>query len=704
MTASSADTLYVRNNATVLGSITAQTLVVQTVTSSVLFTTGSNKIGSSLSNVQELTGSVGITGSLAVNGAATVSTTLSISDDFTLASTNPQIKWNAGNLRFTSLTAGNVMVTVNETGSVGIGTTAPQATLDVRGKYYAIASIADNIVEVINSDTTNGYGLYVRAGGTATNRYVARFKNGADTDVMWLDKGGNVGIGTTTPSYSLQVEAPSNSIAAYFKAGGTAGYASIAFSGGTGTKIGAIATTTTGIFLGRANGTIGNQFGCEADIFISGSNGNVGMGTTSPNHLLTLSATASNKTEIGLYNTFNDASNRNWVIATNQTAFADFHLIQSNAQNGNPTSSGTTRLMINASGNVGIGTTSPTERLTVNAGAASSSTNYAKKNIVVNGGFTSGYSGTAIQSLLAGYDGTYYGTDIGYGYDGTGYPLMFSTNDDLSGNPIERMRINSTGVVLIGSTSTIDYLTRLRLNYASDSCYLDVSSGAGDASLRLTGNYGQIRNTTGSLYISCEGATGDMILRTGNTTERMRITNTGRVGIGINSPETTLDVSGTTRITGGGRFYMNNSIMMGYVLQHGDLANGDGSNTTVTDAKATNGTAKKRASGASSNTFFYGPYHTLPAGNYVAGFRMKVANNSSSSRIVSIDVSNVVAVSGASALAPNNFASSDTYQYFKIYFTVADPTAQIEFRGLSFVTGITDIFLDHILVMPNLMV
>ena len=63
------------------------------------------------------------------------------------------------------------------------------------GKIFTSASVADNIIEVINSDTTNGYGLYVRGGGTASGRYVARFKNGADSDVMWVGNSGNVGIG-----------------------------------------------------------------------------------------------------------------------------------------------------------------------------------------------------------------------------------------------------------------------------------------------------------------------------------------------------------------------------------------------------------------------------------------------------------------------------------------------------------------------------
>jgi len=84
----------VSGSITATGNITAQTLIVQTITSSVLFTTGSNIIGSSLSNIQQLTGSVGITGSLSVN-------------------TNGLF--------------------VSSSGNVGIGTTSPAFSLDVTG-------------------------------------------------------------------------------------------------------------------------------------------------------------------------------------------------------------------------------------------------------------------------------------------------------------------------------------------------------------------------------------------------------------------------------------------------------------------------------------------------------------------------------------------------------------------------------------------
>jgi hypothetical protein len=59
----------INSNLIVTGSITAQTLVVQTITSSVDFVTGSTRFGSSLStSTHQFTGSVSITGSLIVSG------------------------------------------------------------------------------------------------------------------------------------------------------------------------------------------------------------------------------------------------------------------------------------------------------------------------------------------------------------------------------------------------------------------------------------------------------------------------------------------------------------------------------------------------------------------------------------------------------------------------------------------------------------
>jgi hypothetical protein len=67
VSASYASTSSYADSFTVAGTLTAQTIIVQTITSSVEYVTGSTQFGSQLSNTHQFTGSVSITGSLAVN-------------------------------------------------------------------------------------------------------------------------------------------------------------------------------------------------------------------------------------------------------------------------------------------------------------------------------------------------------------------------------------------------------------------------------------------------------------------------------------------------------------------------------------------------------------------------------------------------------------------------------------------------------------
>ena len=65
-------TFTFNNNVTVTGTLTAQTLVVQTITASTEYSSGSNVFGNSLTNTQQLTGSVTVTGSLYVNNNSVI--------------------------------------------------------------------------------------------------------------------------------------------------------------------------------------------------------------------------------------------------------------------------------------------------------------------------------------------------------------------------------------------------------------------------------------------------------------------------------------------------------------------------------------------------------------------------------------------------------------------------------------------------------
>lgn len=69
------------SNALFTGTITAQTIVVQTITSSVSFVTGSTKFGELMSNTHQFTGSVSITGSLLATASwATMAVTASVAN------------------------------------------------------------------------------------------------------------------------------------------------------------------------------------------------------------------------------------------------------------------------------------------------------------------------------------------------------------------------------------------------------------------------------------------------------------------------------------------------------------------------------------------------------------------------------------------------------------------------------------------------
>ena len=94
----------------------------------------------------------------------------------------------------------DVMVMDND-GKVGIGTTSPDSKLDVRG---ASATPADGNQTLSITNTTGGTQLNI---GTAENSYGwIEAREGATLRNLLLNpNGGNVGIGTTSPSYKLQV-------------------------------------------------------------------------------------------------------------------------------------------------------------------------------------------------------------------------------------------------------------------------------------------------------------------------------------------------------------------------------------------------------------------------------------------------------------------------------------------------------------------
>ena len=268
--------------------------------------------------------------------------------------------------------------------------------------------------------------------------------------------------------------------------------------------------------------------------------------------------------------------------------------------------------------------------------------------------------------------------------------------------------IRATGNIIGGSsnisTSTICTIASTTLS-SSRGIVVDVNTTTNNAFVPVgfswASSVSNYNPTWGMAFkaINYNAGTADLAFYTAGSV-KMTVTDGGNVGIATTNPGARLDVSGTVKISDSGRLYINQFLPLGIVYRNDELADGDGSSTTVGNSDATNGNAKRRLATAPGGTMWYGPYTTIPAGTYIAHFRLKVADNSSGAQILTIDVTNVVSAGGV-AIRPNAFAASNRYQYFKIPFTVTDPTSVIEFRGLSFVGGVTDIYLDHVMILPG---
>ena len=171
------------DNFTVGGTLTAQTINVQIITSSIEFNTGSTRNGSTTANTHQFTGSVLMSGSLNVTGSAVFSSDVVLPYSKALAFnsiSNQYITADASGLYLG--TANLSRLVINTSGSVGIGTISPSASLETR---VAVESPATNRIALIAATSNGANDIFRWYDGTTQ---LGVFKNS-----------GNVGIGTSSP-------------------------------------------------------------------------------------------------------------------------------------------------------------------------------------------------------------------------------------------------------------------------------------------------------------------------------------------------------------------------------------------------------------------------------------------------------------------------------------------------------------------------
>ena len=278
----------------------------------------------------------------------------------TKLATAPNVSANYVLKATTSTTIGNSLIYDDGT-NVGIGTSSPSKKLEI------VSNTSQDGIKISGSsnprltiiDTTNSVQFDALTTDTEavlrtdTNHPLVLSTNG--TARLTISSTGNVGIGTTSPSYKLHIiESTTNGRAVQGVATATSGtnYGAVLVAEGIG------ATKNIGLYA-SAEGATTNV----AAIF---DKGNVGIGTSSPSQKLEVYAGASDGVKINaldvpsLFLYAQSGTVKNWGIAATNLVAGDFGIYQSNSNGGNPITAGTSRLYITSGGEVLIGGTSTT--------------------------------------------------------------------------------------------------------------------------------------------------------------------------------------------------------------------------------------------------------------------------------------------------------------------------------------------------------
>jgi hypothetical protein len=359
------------------------------------------------------------TGNIYASGTSTL-TNISSSNQ-TTAILNASIGITTASIYANNGTFGAIITT---SGNVGIGTSSPSQVLDIltnsneelgmglsnsntggnsrinfnmyvghntsgnAGQIYASTSDPTFTIRTYSANTS---GISLLTGGAAPIKF-----NIQNTERMRINTSGNVGIGTTSPSYTLDIN-PSNVYSAMRVNGGSI------LSNTNGTVINM--SPNEGAFGAIEAFTSGN-FNVKIPLCLNPWGGNVGIGMTSPSLSYKLDVNGSLHVN-GIYSNFSNSTTgylqiaRGWESNSGFIEFLQangtrkgyigyggdtvaFQFIGEGSRNIELATNSVTQMTVTSSGNIGMGTGTPSVRLQVmnNGGGQSTTRIYASGNSI----------------------------------------------------------------------------------------------------------------------------------------------------------------------------------------------------------------------------------------------------------------------------------------------------------------------------------
>jgi len=330
----------------------------------------------------------------------------------------------------TYTTAATLYITGAPTAGTNVTIPNPYALYVAAGASYFGGAVTSNVSEtvplIIGGTTASSTLTLESTSGAGTTDSII-FKTGSQSTAMTINTSGNVGIGTTSPTAKLHVlgNNGTNGTSAFFS----------------------ISSAVSGIAIVN-NGTIGGiqgqttPTGTNTDISINANGGNVGIGTTSPNSRLQVTGSFVASTVASYPVILGGGSFGGGVGLQDSTGVSGFYT----------QSSGTQLLFF--TGQTSADSAASKVRLLIDSFGLTMSTGTAL------------IGGTAVSATL---------TLESTSGAGTSDAILFKT-----GSQVERMRIDTSGNVSIGSSGTstgVNLLTNAQITGAT-SAYAHYNNGS----------------------------------------------------------------------------------------------------------------------------------------------------------------------------------------------------------------------------------